>query len=368
MTVSDVQKVIEAWAPQEIAWDKDNVGLQVGSPDAIVRTIFVCLDVTEGTVREAAERGVDLVISHHPLLFRPLRSIDLRTLSGRCVAQLLQSGISLYSAHTNLDFAHGGTSFALAEKLGLMKVDFLLKNYRLTKKIVTFVPPDHVDRVTQAMANAGAGRIGNYEFCSFQTNGAGTFKGNDKSTPTIGTRGKLEHAEEIRLEMIVDQPNIQSVVSAMIHAHPYEEPAYDVYPLESPSREYGMGAIGELARPMVTQRFTRHVMKALSAKTVRSTCPSAIRIRRVAVCGGSGSELTNEAIRQGADAFVTADVKYHSFHGAEGRILLIDAGHYETEQPVVDALAKRLKKEFKRLRTPPRVYTARTSSNPIVYN
>jgi dinuclear metal center YbgI/SA1388 family protein len=368
MTVRDVQKIIEAWAPQTIAWDKDNIGLQVGSSDAVVRTIFVCLDVTEGTVREAAERRADLIISHHPLLFRPLRSIDLCTLSGRCVAQLLRSRISLYSAHTNLDFARGGTSFALAEKLGLINADFLLKSYRLSKKIVTFVPPDHVDQVAQAMGNAGAGRIGNYELCSFQTRGTGTFKGNDRSTPIVGTRGRIEHAEEIRLEMIVDQPNLQSVISAMIHAHPYEEAAYDVYPLERPSREYGMGVIGELAKPMRVEQFTRHVMKTLNAKTIRSTCPAAIRIRRVAVCGGSGSELTNEAILQGADAFVTADVKYHSFHDAKDRILLIDAGHYETERPVVDALTKRLREDFKKLRTPLRVYAARSSSNPIVYN
>jgi len=368
MTVKDIQRIIETWAPKEIAWNKDNIGLQAGSSDAVVRTILVCLDVTEDTIGEAVERRADLIISHHPLLFQPLRSIDLHTFSGRCIAQLLRSRINLFSAHTNLDFARGGTSFVLAERLGLINVDFLLKSYKLSKKIVTFVPPDHVDQVAQAMANAGAGRIGNYELCSFQTRGTGTFKGNDSSTPTIGTRGNLEHLEEVRLEMITDQPSLETVVSAMIHAHPYEEAAYDVYPLETPSREYGMGVIGELPKPMSVWQFTRRVMKSLNTKTVRSTRADAIRIRRVAVCGGSGSELTGEAIRQGADAFITADVKYHNFHDASQRILLVDAGHYETERPVVDALTRKLKEEFKKLRAPLRVYAARTSSNPIVYN
>jgi dinuclear metal center YbgI/SA1388 family protein len=368
MTVKDIQKIIEGWAPKEIAWEGDNVGLQVGSPDLAVRAILVCLDATEKSIREAAIRRANLIISHHPLLFRPLRAVDLRSRSGRCVARLLKSKISLYSAHTNLDFSRGGTSFALAEKLRLRNMDFLLKSYRLSRKIVTFIPPAYVERVANAMADAGAGRIGNYEVCSFRTAGTGTFKGNERSSPTTGRRGKLEQAEEIRLEMIVDQPNIQSVVRSMVNAHPYEEVAYDIYPLENTSKEYGMGVIGELPKSMSSRQFMNHVRVALGGNTIRSSRTRGNRIRRVAVCGGSGSELTDEAIRQGADAYVTADVKYHSFQDAADQILLVDAGHYETEYPIVDSLVKRLKDDFRLhgIQTP--VYATRTSSNPIAYN
>lgn len=366
MIVRDVQRIIERWAPKEIAWERDNVGLQVGSENASVRSILICLDVNEDTIEEALRRRANFIISHHPLLFRPLRSVDLHDSTGRCVSKLLKSKISLYSAHTNLDFTRGGTSFALADWLTLTRVDFLLKSYRLKRKIVTFVPPDHVDGVAEAMGKAGAGTIGNYESCSYRSQGTGTFRGNTEARPTIGKRGQLEHVQEVRLEMIVDQPNVQPVVRAMLSAHPYEEVAYDVYPLENISPDYGMGVIGDLRKPMTVLQFIRHVKKTLGATAVRYTPGASNRVRRVAACGGSGSDLTDEAIRQGADSFITADVKYHSFHDAARRILLIDAGHYETERPVVDALAKKLSTEFKRIGMKIPVYAALTSTNPIV--
>ncbi|MBM2839690.1 MAG: hypothetical protein HW412_218 [Bacteroidetes bacterium] len=368
MIVKDVQKIIEGWAPKEIAWERDNVGLQVGSQDAGVRSILVCLDVNEDIIREALKRRANLIVSHHPLLFKSLRSVDLRDATGRCVSALLTSKITLYSAHTNLDFTSGGTSFALADRLALTRVDFLMKSYRLKKKIVTFVPPEHVDRVAEAMSKAGAGRIGNYELCSYRGEGSGTFRGNTEARPTVGKRGQLEHVQEVRLEMLVDQPSVQPVVRALLNAHPYEEVAYDVYPLENVSPEYGMGIIGNLSKPMTVPQFIRHVKKALKASAVRYTLGATTRVRRVAACGGSGSELTDEAIRQNADAFVTADVKYHSFHDAARRILLVDAGHYETERPVVDALARKLSTEFKRIGMKIPVYAAQTSTNPILTN
>ncbi len=368
MIVRDVQEIIEKWAPTGIAWERDNVGLQIGSPDATVKGILVCLDVNEEIIHEARARRSNLIVSHHPLLFRPLQSVNLENGNGRCIEQLLRSQISLYSAHTNLDFSRGGTSFALADKLGLTNVDFLRKSYRLSKKIVTFVPSDHVDRVAEAMGNAGAGRIGNYESCSFRSQGIGTFKGNAKSKPAVGTKGKLEQIQEIRLEMIAEQPNMRSVVQALHDTHPYEEVAYDIYPLENVSTEYGMGIIGELSKPIPAGQFISHVKRSLKTDAVRYARGTQTRIRRVAACGGSGSELADEAIRQGADAFITADVKYHSFQDAAHRILLVDAGHYETERPVVDALVKRLKKKFKNTGEQVPVHASRISSNPIVYH
>jgi hypothetical protein len=280
----------------------------------------------------------------------------------------VQSGITLISSHTNLDFTRGGTSFALAERIGLTGVDFLSRTFKLSRKVVTFVPGTHVERVASAMANAGAGRIGNYDACSFRTEGVGTFRGNQSSSPAIGEKGKLEFTGETRLEMIVEQPHLDAVVRAMKEAHPYEEAAFDVYPLDNLSREYGMGAVGELSRPLSPAEFTKSIMKSLRVRGIRCSRPRSGKIRRVAVCGGSGAELMYDALRANADAFVTADVKYHTFQEADGQILLMDAGHYETERPVVDAVVKRLESEFAKKRVHLPVHATRTSSNPIVYN
>ena len=368
MIVRDIHRIIEGWAPKEIAWERDNIGLQVGSMDAKVKGVLACLDVTEDILAEAQRQHSNLVISHHPLLFKPLRSVDLDSATGRCVDKLLRSKTSLYSAHTNLDFARWGTSFSLAERLGLTDVDFLLKNYRLEKKIVTFVPPDHVEAVSSAMGKAGAGTIGNYDFCSFRTQGTGTFMGNPDSNPTVGQKGNLEKSQETRLEMVVEHSKLDRVVNALISAHPYEEVAYDVYSLENLSADYGMGIIGQLPEAMTLSQFINHVKKALPTKGVRYSRGARNRIRRVAACGGSGSDLTEVAIREGADAFVTADVKYHGFHDASGRLVLVDAGHYETEHPVINTIVNRLRREFKQCGVNISVNAAMVSSNPIAYN
>jgi dinuclear metal center YbgI/SA1388 family protein len=301
------------------------------------------------------------------LLFRPLKSVTPQTEVERCVQNLIKSRINLYSAHTNLDFTRGGTSFAIADVLGLHDVDFLSKPYRLQKKIVTFVPVDYVDRVAHAMTKAGAGRIGNYEECSFRTQGEGTFRGNKKTTPAIGRLGQLEQVHEIRLEMATDQCRLDAVIEALRHTHPYEEVAYDVYSLENRSQEYGMGIIGELPHSLSLKQFFATVKRALGSKALRHSADTGRKILRVAACGGSGSELLEEAIAQGADAFVTADVKYHSFGDAKDRIALIDAGHYETENLVIASVIQRLKHEIKQREQRIPVFAAQTSRNPVHY-
>ncbi|HUI63865.1 MAG TPA: Nif3-like dinuclear metal center hexameric protein, partial [Bacteroidota bacterium] len=203
MTIREIQDIIERWAPPEIAWERDNVGLQVGDPGMRVRGILVALDCTEEVIREAVRRGANLIVSHHPLLFRPLRAVNARSAEGRCVMLLARRQIALYSAHTNLDFTRGGTSFALADALHLKNPSFLKQSYALHDKIVTFVPATHVEAVTEAMALAGAGVIGEYDHCSFRSPGRGTFRGSERSQPALGKRGVLERVEEIRLEMSV---------------------------------------------------------------------------------------------------------------------------------------------------------------------
>jgi len=365
VTVRTIQEIIERWAPPEIAWERDNVGLQVGDPALRVRGILVALDCTEEVVHEAARRGANLIVSHHPLLFRPLRTVSARTAEGRCVMDLARKHIALYSAHTNLDFTRGGTSFALADALHLKHQSFLRQSYALHDKIVTFVPVTHVEAVTEAMALAGAGVIGEYDHCSFRTEGRGTFRGSEHSQPALGKAGVLERVEEIRVEMSVPRRSLERVVRALKEAHPYEEVAYDVYALKNVEGDYGMGVVGTLERSVSLASFLRLVRTALGRRTLRWSASKARGIQRVAVCGGSGSELLDDAIGAGADAFVTADVRYHSFHEAAGRIALVDAGHFETEYPVVASVVRHLRHDEAVQRAGIAVRASAVSTNPV---
>jgi dinuclear metal center YbgI/SA1388 family protein len=368
MTVRGIQGVMEAWAPLDIAWERDNVGLQTGDPDARVRGILVALDVTETIVAEAVRRGANLIVSHHPLLFRPLKSVTSETAHERCLGALLRKHVALYSAHTNLDFTRGGTSFALAEALGVATEGFLRTPFRLQNKIVTYVPASHADAVASAMAAAGAGVIGDYRSCSFRGEGKGTFRGGAASHPARGRKGTLEHVEEIRLEMVAPRRAVGSVVRAMTEAHPYEEVAYDVYALENTAGEYGMGTVGTLRRKVPLRTFLSTVRRTLKTPALRWSGDPRKGVHRVALCGGSGSELLGDAIASGAEAFVTADVRYHSYHDAEERIALVDAGHYETEIPVVAAIVKRLRRETRGGSGRIPVHAASGSTNPVRWN
>jgi dinuclear metal center YbgI/SA1388 family protein len=366
LQVRDVTTLLERWAPRELAWEKDNVGLQVGDPAARVRRILIGLDPTEGLVREAERRRADLIITHHPLLFTPLRSLDTSTPRGRILAALLNSGRSLYSAHTNLDFAPGGTSFALAERLELTDTQFLVRQSRTYRKVVTFVPEAAADRVAKAMTAAGGGVIGNYDTCSFRTAGTGSFRGNARSSPRVGKRGRVEHVHEVRLEMLVDQRHVSAVLAAMRQTHPYEEVAYDVYPLENIHPDTGMGVIGRLRTPIPFDRFLDRIREALHTGPLRHSHPRSARITTVAVCGGAGRDLVQYAIDAGADAFVTADLKYHDYQDAAGTIALVDAGHYETELPVVQSITRYLRKSLHESHPRVDIAAARTRTSAMM--
>ena len=367
MTVRDVERCIEAWAPREIAWEDDNPGLQCGDSNTVVKGILVALDSSSDVVEEAYKRNANLIVTHHPLLFRPLRSIPTDSLRGRVIGALMRRRIALYSAHTNLDFTRGGTSFALADALKLKNTGFLHRPYRIFKKIVTFVPAEDCDRVAEAMARAGAGVIGNYDSCSFRTEGTGTFRGNESSSPRRGRRGALERVREVRLEMLAPSWKVDAVVEAMRRAHPYEEVAYDVYASEHRSGEHGMGVIGDLASPVSLRTFLGTVRRSLGTGALRYTGDVRRTIRRVAVCGGSGSDLTGEALRKGADVFVTADIKYHGFQDAPPAMALVDAGHFETELPVIPALVARLRQDLGSFPGKVPVNASRRSENPVHY-
>ena len=339
MTVRTIALFLEQWAPKELAWEKDNNGLQVGNMDDDVRRIILALDVTENVVQEAIAQKAELIISHHPLIFRPLKSVTGHDRVGQLVRKLVQHNIALYSAHTNLDFTKNGVSITLAEKLELTNIEFLVPLKPMHKKIVVFVPQKLFETVMQAMSNAGAGVIGNYSYCSFHSEGTGTFLGNGDSSPFAGKKGQLESTDEMRLEMIVPQWKLAKVIDAMKSAHPYEEVAFDIYPLENTMSESGMGDIGNCKTAMTRNDFLQHIKEKIGIKYIRYTEGASKTIERVAVCGGSGTEFLSAAITQKADAFVTADISYHFFHDAEKNICLVDAGHFETEFPILEKIS-----------------------------
>jgi dinuclear metal center YbgI/SA1388 family protein len=367
MTVREIADIVEQWAPPWTAWERDNVGLQIGDDSRPVSRVLVALDATEDVIDEAVRGNVELIITHHPLLFRAVRSITPADGAGRMLLRLAEERVAVYSAHTNLDFTSAGVSVALAEQLGLSNIRFLSPLKNMLVKIAVFVPETHVERVMEAMTQAGAGTIGNYSSCSFRLAGKGTFRGSSESTPYLGKPGALEQVDEIRLEMIAPRASVQRIVSTMKRVHPYEEVAFDVFTLENDDPNYGMGAIGELAKRQSLRSFLGVVRKRLIAERVRFTGDLKKTVKRVAVCGGSGSELLGSAINAGADAFVTADLRYHTFHDAHGRIALVDAGHWETEQVVLQPLARRLRAAFRTRSAKVSVAVTRHSTNPIHY-
>jgi len=367
MQIRDIASFIESWAPPSIAWERDNVGLLVGAPARRVRRILVALDATPEVVREAASVKADMIVTHHPLIFRPLEHINDDDRTGSIIVSLIKRGMALYAAHTNLDFTTGGVSAVLAERLGLTEIVPLSPLKDTQRKIVVFVPGSHAGGVAQAMAEAGAGVIGDYESCSFAGEGEGSFFPGAGTKPFLGQKGTLQRVKELRLEMETPEWKLPDVLRAMKSAHPYEEVAYDVSPLLKPDARHGMGAIGSLPRALGLRTFLGKVARELKARGVRYSGTPRSGIRRVAVCGGSGSDLTPTAISAGADAFVTADVRYHGFQEHEDEIVLVDAGHYETEHPAVGTLARYLRARPELKKNGVRIYESKKGINPVNY-
>jgi dinuclear metal center YbgI/SA1388 family protein len=367
MKCSEIIKNLEDWIPKEIAWQKDNVGLQIGSPEREINNILLCLDLTSNVIDEAIKKSCNLIISHHPLFFHPLKRIDLqKDKNSKLVEKLIKNDINLYSEHTNLDFTRDGVSFELAKTLGLKNIEFLINLDSNQYKLVVFVPETHIDEVSNAVFKAGGGVIGEYSNCSFRTIGKGTFKGPASSNPSMGKKEIDETVKEYRLEVIIDSWKIEAVIQALKKVHPYEEPAFDTYPLKNKNVNYGSGAIGEFEDYLSLDEFLNHVSKKLNAKGLRYSKGKNNKIKKVALCGGAGGEFLPNAIKSGADAYVTADIRYHNFHDADGKILLIDAGHYETEIHSLNEVKKRLT-DFLETKPGVRIYKYSKSTNPILF-
>lgn len=369
MTICDLTKYLEDWAPPGAAWDRDNVGLQVGSQAERLKNILLCLELDEEVLKEAIQKNCNLIFTHHPFIFNPIKRLDTeKNQQAQLIQKLFKNNITLYSAHTNLDFAKDGVSFELAHALKLKNIKFLENEESNQLKVVVFVPTDKVDEIANAMFLAGAGRIGEYDGCSFRLNGEGTFRGSGKSNPAVGKKEQLETVSEVRIEVLVDSWNLNKVLAAMLKVHPYEEPAYDVYPLKNKNANYGTGAIGELDLEMNEKSFLHHVSKSLKIKNFKYSDGRNRKIKKVAVCGGAGVDLLGKAISGCADAFITSDVKYHSYHDAKGKILFIDAGHFETEIFSLNAVERKIKKFLEEeLEDRVKVFKYSGTTNPVKF-
>jgi dinuclear metal center YbgI/SA1388 family protein len=322
--------LLESFAPKKMAVEGDTIGLQVGSLNKPIKKVMIALDVLESVVDEAIEGKVDLIIAHHPLLYRPLKKIDIGTSKGKVIEKLIKNDITVYAAHTNLDVTSLGVNEWLADQLQLTSTEVLSTTYEdKLVKLSVFVPRTHEEQVRFAIGNAGAGHIGNYSHCSFSSDGIGTFTPLEGTTPYIGKQGQLEKVEEVKIESIMPESIQKVVVSAMKKAHPYEEVAFDLYPLLNKGKELGIGKIGKLSKEMTLHEFVDHVKKAFGLSNLRVIQGKNSIIKKVAVVGGDGNKYIYPALHKGADVLVTGDIYYHNAHDAqEEGLTIIDAGHH----------------------------------------
>lgn len=361
MILKEICSCLEEYAPPALQESYDNSGLLIGSPTKEISRALITLDITDEVIDEALENGCDMVIAHHPLIFGGIKRLTGSNLTERLVIKAIKEDIAVYAIHTNLDNVIDGVNAKLAEKLGLVNNQILSVKGNGLKKLVVFCPENYADKVRESIFSAGAGHIGNYDSCSYNTSGKGSFRALDGSDPFIGEKDKLHFEDEVRIETIVPDFKIGGVVKAMKDAHPYEEVAYDIYPIDNQNANIGAGMIGELETAMTPTAFLTKVKNNLNAGVIRHSPLIERNIKKVAICGGSGSFLIDDAYRAGADVFVTGDVKYHDFFKHNYEMIIADAGHYETEQFTKDLLHAILKKKFPNFA----LLISGTNSNPV---
>jgi len=346
MKIKEIINPLDQAAPIYLQESYDNSGLLVGDPEAIVEKVLISLDLTEEVLEEALNKQCNLIISHHPVIFKGLKSITGKNPTERIVTKAIKNDIGIYSFHTNLDNIEEGVNSILCKKLGLKNKKILSPKKELLRKLVTFCPEDNAEEVRTTIFNAGAGYIGNYDSCSFNSPGTGSFKGSEDTDPYVGEKGKLHYENEIRIETIYPVYKEKGVLNALFATHPYEEVAYDIYHLGNEFSKVGAGMIAETENEMDENEFLAKVKKITQSGCIRHSGLLGNKIKKVAVCGGSGSFLIRDAIRAGADIFLSGDIKYHDFFEADKKIVIADIGHYESEQFVKELIYKILNKKF----------------------
>lgn len=363
MTVGNVTKILEQLAPKSNAESFDNVGLIVGSYEQKITKILITLDCLESVVEEAKIKNCNLIITFHPIIFSGLKNITGSSYIEKTVIKAIKNNISIYAIHTNLDAAKEGVNFEICNRLGIKNIRPLIPKNKCIKKLQFYIPEDYSEKVKNSLFEAGAGSIGNYSDCSFSFQGKGTFRPDEYANPFIGETEKLEIVPEKAISVIFEDFRESEVLKALKNNHPYEEIAYEIYTLDNQNQELGMGRIGELDEEIDCKQFLTLVKKSLPTDCVRHSNIIDKKIKKVAVLGGSGSFAIKNAIQQQADAFITADLKYHDFFQANGQILLADPGHYESEQFTKNLLFNYLTKKITNFA----VLISEINTNPVKY-
>jgi len=363
MRIKDITDSIEQLAPLPYAESFDNVGLLTGSGDWEVTGVLVTLDTLEAVVDEALAQNCNLIVSFHPIIFSGIKNFSKPGYVERTIIKAIKNDIAIYAIHTALDNSFHGVNDMICQQLGLHNRKILIPQPGTIKKLITFVPTETAGAVRQALFVAGAGSIGNYDHCSFNNEGTGTFRGNENSKPVVGEKGQLHYEKEIQLGVTFPKHLEQKVLSALFSSHPYEEVAYELYSLENTNQHIGMGMIGELESPMEELDFLELLKERFSAGCIRHSALLGKKVKKIAVLGGSGSFAIGNAKKAGADLYVTADLKYHDFYKAEGTLVLADIGHFESEQYTKNLLHTYLKKKFANFA----IVLSNTNTNPIKY-
>lgn len=342
--VKDIVSIVEVFAPPHLAMEGDRIGLQVGDMQQAVKKVWLALDPSPQVIEQAVQEGVNLLITHHALFYRSLHQINTATTSGKALATALANNLAIYSAHTNLDIAWGGVNDIIAEKVGLNDIEILDITYRdPLYKIVVYVPKTHQDVLFEALTKIGAGCIGNYSHCTFCMEGTGTFKPLLNAKPFLGQVGKIEHVKEVRIETVAPKSILPQVIAQMLAAHPYEEVAYDVYPIEQPGQAYGIGRVGHLAKPMSLHDFVKWVREVFRLPHIRYAGQPDTWVERVAVLGGSGHGWMTHSLQKGAQVLLTADCGHHDMLDAwNAGLAIVDATHAALEVPVLQRLCQEI--------------------------
>ena len=361
--VKDIISCLEEAAPPSFQEDYDNSGLQVGDYNADVSGILITLDVTPEIVEEAHRNNCNLIISHHPVTLSGIKKMTGNSFPVQILTEAIRNNISIYAAHTNIDSVKNGVSGILAKKLDLINCEILFPRKNLLLKLVTFVPNDYADKVRNAIFEAEAGHVGNYDCCSYNIEGEGTFRGDDSTNPFVGEKGKPHTEKEVRIETIVPDFLKNAVLKALLETHPYEEPAYDFYMLENSWDKVGFGIIGELKEAKTPTDFLKYLKSVTQTGCIRYTQTSVKQIKRVALCGGSGSFLLQKALNAKADVFISGDFKYHQFFETSKGMMIADIGHYESEQFTKELFFEIVTKKFPNFA----VRLSEINSNPIKY-
>lgn len=363
MKIKDITSYLEKLAPLSLQESYDNAGLLTGNLDWECSGAVVCLDAIEEVVDEAIDKGCNLIIAHHPIIFSGLKRITGKNYIERTIIKAIKNDLAIYAIHTNLDNVINGVNARIAQQLGIDKPRILQSKSQLLYKLISFVPQAQTNQVLQAMFDAGAGKIGNYSEASFSSTGNGTFKGNEDSNPTIGKQGVRESIVEDKIEVLVEKHKLSSVLSVLKQAHPYEEVAYDVIPLHNKHPEIGSGMIGDLSKEMNSNDFMQMVREKFQLSVIRHTNLCKHQIKTIAWCGGSGSFLLSAAKAANADVFITGDFKYHEFFDADKQLIIMDIGHYESEQYTSSLIIDELKKKFSKFA----VFLTEVNTNPVQY-